>query len=185
MEVEIKTDLYRYTGSSSTKMFFLNIIKNEGFRYTYILRKCQFYKGKKMRKFQYIFWKILLRKYRYKYGYEISDSVKIGEGFYINHLGGIAINPKAKLGNNINITKGVTIGQTNRGHKKGVPVIGNRVWIGANSTVAGNVKIGDNVLIAPNTYVNFDVPNDSVVIGNPAKIIENKKATDGYINNLI
>ncbi|MGR5875630.1 hypothetical protein ACT7DH_28000 [Bacillus pacificus] len=79
MEEKIKTDLYRYTGNSSKKTFFKNLITNEGFRYTYILRKCQFYKGKKIRKFQYIFWKILLRKYRYKYGYEISDAVKIGK----------------------------------------------------------------------------------------------------------
>ncbi|MGR5875631.1 hypothetical protein ACT7DH_28005 [Bacillus pacificus] len=63
--------------------------------------------------------------------------------------------------------------------------MGNKVWIGANSTVVGNVKIGDNVLIAPNTYVNFDVPSDSIVIGSPAKVIENKNATDGYVNNVV
>ncbi|HDR3487807.1 TPA: serine acetyltransferase [Bacillus pacificus] len=138
-----------------------------------------------MRKIQYVFWKMLLRKYRYKYGYEISDAVKIGRGFYINHLGGITINPKAIIGDNVNITKGVTIGQINTGKKKGVPAIGDKVWIGANSTVVGNVKIGDNVLIAPNTYVNFDVPNDSIVIGSPAKIIEKKDATDRYVINVV
>ena len=39
-----------------------------------------------------------------------------------------------------------------------------------NSTVVGNIKIGNNVLIAPNSFVNFDVPDNSVVIGNPAVI---------------
>ena len=67
----------------------------------------------------------------------------------------------------------------------GVPVIGNQVWIGANATIVGKIKIGDNVLIAPNSYVNFDVPDNSVVIGNPAKITSNERATTGYINNVV
>ena len=43
------------------------------------------------------------------------------------------------------------------------------------------MKIGNNVLIAPNSYVNCDVPNDSVVFGNPCIIKYNKNATVGYI----
>ena len=46
----------------------------------------------------------------------------------------------------------------------------------------GNVKIGNNVLIAPNSYVNCDVPSNSIVIGNPCFIKHNDKATEGYIN---
>lgn len=47
------------------------------------------------------------------------------------------------------------------------------------------MTIGDNVLIAPNAYVNFDVPSNSIVIGNPGKIIENRPdATEGYCHNL-
>ena len=42
-----------------------------------------------------------------------------------------------------------------------------------------------NVLIVPNSYVKFDVPSDSIVIGNPAKIIADKNATKDYINNII
>lgn len=42
-------------------------------------------------------------------------------------------------------------------------------------------RIGDDVLIAPNAYVNFDVPSHSVVVGNPGKIISRENATEGYI----
>lgn len=42
--------------------------------------------------------------------------------------------------------------------KKGVPTIGNDVWIGPNAVVVGGITIGDNVLIAANSFVNFDVP---------------------------
>ncbi len=60
--------------------------------------------------------------------------------------------------------------------------MGNKVWIGSNSVIVGNVKIGNNVLIAPNAFVNFDVPNDSICFGNPAKIIKKENATEGYID---
>ena len=56
--------------------------------------------------------------------------------------------------------------------------------MGVNSTIVGNITIGDDVLIAPNSYVNFDVPPHSIVIGNPGKIIHREKATQDYINNL-
>ena len=47
--------------------------------------------------------------------------------------------------------------------------------------IVGNITIGDDVLIAPNAYVNFDVPSHSVVVGNPGKIISRENATEGYI----
>lgn len=78
----------------------------------------------------------------------------------------------------------MTIGQENRGFRKGCPTIGNRVWIGINSTIVGNITIGDDVLIAPNSFVNFDVPPHSIVLGNPGSIIHKENATEGYINNL-
>ena len=55
------------------------------------------------------------------------------------------------------------------------------MWIGTNSIVVGNVHIENDVLIAPNAYLNFDVPDHSIVWGNPGKIIEKSNATDGYI----
>lgn len=48
-----------------------------------------------------------------------------------------------------------------------------------------NISIGDNVLIAPGAFVNFNVPNNSVVLGNPGKIIHNDNATDSYITNIV
>ena len=51
--------------------------------------------------------------------------------------------------------------------RKGTPVIGDEVWIGINSTIVGNVKIGNDVLISPNSFVNCDIPDHSIVFGNP------------------
>lgn len=71
------------------------------------------------------------------------------------------------------------------GGRKGTPIIGNKVWIGVNSTIVGRIKIGNNVLIAPNTYINRDIPDNSIVVGNPCKIIENIETTKDYINNVV
>lgn len=118
-------------------------------------------------------------------GIEISDETEIGPGLYICHAYCITINEKSKLGSNINIHKGVTIGQENRGIRKGAPSIGNRVWIGINSTIVGKITIGDDVMIAPNTFINCDVPSHSIVFGNPCIIKHKENAVEGYINNII
>ena len=109
-------------------------------------------------------------------------NAKIEEGFYLGHPYNITINEESILGKNINIHKGATIGKENRGKKLGAPQIGNNVYIGVNSTVVGKIEIGNDVLIAPNTYVNFNVPSHSIVIGSPGVIIPNEKATEGYVN---
>ena len=64
-------------------------------------------------------------------------------------------------------------------------VIEDDVWIGANAVIVGKINIGSNVLIAPLSYVNIDIPSNSIVMGNPAKIIPRENATEGYIENAI
>ncbi len=120
-----------------------------------------------------------------RYGLEISPEVNIGGGLYLGHAFNITINSKTVIGSNCNIHKGVTIGQENRGIRKGAPTIGDCVWIGVNSTIVGRITIGNDVLIAPNSYVNCDVPSHSIVFGNPCIIKHRENATEGYINNKV
>lgn len=130
-------------------------------------------------------YKILFRYYRNKNLIDMSIDTKIGEGLYIGHPYCITINPKAVIGKNCNIHKGVTIGQENRGVRKGTPVIGDEVWIGINSTIVGNVKIRNDVLISPNSFVNCDIPDHSIVFGNPCIIKHRENATKNYINRKV
>lgn len=150
-------------------------------KFQYYMRKAQLCNFKLLKQI----YKIMFAYYRNKNMCEISDTVSIGAGLYIGHPYGITINPKTTIGQNVNIHKGVTLGRENRGPRKGAPILGNKVWIGVNSTIVGNVHIGDDVLIAPNSFINFNVPSHSIVIGNPGKIIAKEGATDGYINNTI
>ena len=128
-------------------------------------------------------YKVLFVFFRNRRFIEMSVDTKIGDGLYFGHAYAIMINPKTIIGKNCNIHKGVTLGQENRGGRKGTPIIGNEVWIGINSTIVGHVHIGDDVMIAPNTFINCDVPSHSIVFGNPCVIKRKENATLGYINS--
>ena len=116
---------------------------------------------------------------------QIPARTKIGEGFYIGHSGRLIIHPDTVIGKNVNVATGVTIGMENRGERKGTPTIGDDCWIGTNAVIVGNVKIGNDVLIAPLSFVNFDVDDHSIVVGNPARVIPKENATAGYICNRV
>ena len=118
------------------------------------------------------------------YGLEIPYNAQIGKGLYIGHAYNITINPKTIIGDNCNIHRGCLMGQQNRGKHQGAPSIGNRVWVGINACIVGSVTIGDDVLIAPNSFVNCDIPSHSVVFGNPCVIKHRDNATENYINHL-
>lgn len=178
----IQKDFFRESGKwLSTAEIWKKCI-NPNLHFIYILRHCQKHSSSTL---VGKFWRLVLRKHQIKYGFQIYPETQIGAGFYLGHWGAVVINPKTVIGENCNIAQGVTIGQQNRGKNKGVPTIGNKVWIGANAVIVGGITIGDNVLIAPNSYVNFDVPSNSVVVGNPASYSENFNATRDYINNCI
>ncbi|KPE51568.1 serine O-acetyltransferase [Chryseobacterium indologenes] len=178
----IQKDFYRESGQWLSRFQIWKKCINPNLHFIYILRKAQQHRKNSVSR---IFWRLILRHYQIKYGFQIYPETQIGEGFYLGHWGSLVINPKAKIGINCNIAQGVTIGQQNRGKNAGFPIIGNEVWIGANAVIVGGITIGNNVLIAPNSYVNFDVPPHSVVMGNPGVIYPNENATEGYINHKI
>ncbi|MDL1913533.1 MAG: serine acetyltransferase [Bergeyella sp.] len=178
----IQKDFYRESGQWLTGLQILKKCIHPNLRYIFVLRKCQQPYHFRISVF---FWKMLLKHYQVKYGYQIYPDTRIGEGFYLGHWGHVVINPRTRIGKNCNIAPGVVIGQQNRGEKKGVPDIGNDVWIGANAVIVGKIKIGDNVLIAPASYVHMDIPSNSVVSGNPASIFMQDEATEGYINHRV
>lgn len=127
----------------------------------------------------------MLKYYREKYGLEIPPETRIGKGLYLGHAFNITINGDSIIGENCNIHKGVVIGRVNRGERKGCPTLGNMVWVGINAAIVGKITIGDDVLIAPNSYVNVDIPSHSVVFGNPCIIKHREEATKGYINKIV
>jgi len=95
-------------------------------------------------------------------GVHISSKANIGPGFVIHTIYGIFI-PPTTIGKNCSVQTGVVLGYGVRG-------IGNDVLIGAGAKIVGPVNVGNNVLIAPNSLVITNVPDDSTVAGVPARI---------------
>ncbi|CEQ09953.1 serine acetyltransferase [Paraclostridium sordellii] len=176
----IKSDLYRYTGKINNKIFIKNILLNPGFKYSFYMRLCNELTIKKS-KIRKLICRLRLERLMYKFGISIPYQTQIGYGLQIGHFGGIIINNNAVIGNNLNISQGVTIGQVNRGKNKGYPVIGNNVYIGPGAKIIGSVKIGNNVAVGANAVVTKDIPDNAVVVGIPAKIISYDGSV-GYVN---
>jgi serine O-acetyltransferase len=105
-------------------------------------------------------------------GISLPYTCSIGPGFYIGHFGNIIVNGEAIIGSNCNISQGVTIGVSGRGERRGVPTIGNRVYLGANAVVAGRIVVGDDAVVGANSLVISDLPASSTAVGVPATIVE-------------
>ena len=176
----IKQDLYRVIPAPYSFTNLLKGLRSKGFKYMFVIRLLKNSKNG-IKKF---FLRIILRLLTYRYGFQIPFQTEIGGGFYIGHFGTIVISINATIGKNCNIAHNVTIGAA-RGKRAGAPKIGNLVWMGTGSVITGNITIGDNVLIAPNAFVNADIPSNSIAMGNPAQIIKKDNPTEFYINNII
>jgi len=85
------------------------------------------------------------------------------------------------IGKNCNISHQVTLGIANRGTHKGVPIIGDNVYIGPGAKIIGDINIGNNVAIGANCVVTKDVPDNAVVVGVPGKVIS-YEGSMGYVN---
>lgn len=179
----VSADLYRCTKKVTFKLFLKTYLFNAGFKYLFWLRCTNSIKRKKYVNFIFfpISW-LLLRHFMYKYGIGIPYNVKIGIGFKINHFNGIIVNSDCRIGDNVTISHGVTLGKADRGDKQGCPTIGDEVFIGPGAKIFGKISIGNNVAIGANAVVINDVPNNAVVAGIPAKLISMNGA-ERYIKN--
>jgi serine O-acetyltransferase len=98
----------------------------------------------------------------------IGAAAQIGPGLYLGHVGGIWINAGATLGASCNVSQGVVIGAAGG---VGLPVIGDRVWLGPHAVVTGPVRVGNDAVVGANSLVATDVPACGVAVGVPAKVI--------------
>ena len=96
-----------------------------------------------------------------------SQTTKVGKGFYFTHPYGTIINAHS-IGDNFHCIHLTTLGKS----KDKRPIIGNNVQCGANVTILGGITIGNNVIIGAGSVVVKDIPDNVVVVGNPARIIK-------------
>jgi serine O-acetyltransferase len=176
------SDLYRITGSTRRGLLLRYVFWGESYRYNFWMRTCNYTRGHPLLRYAiYPFARLVLGHLNYRMGISIPAGTRIGSGFYIGHFGGIVVSQKAVIGRNCNISQGVTIGRANRGRNKGYPVLGDDIYIGPGAVIAGSVRIGNDVAIGANCVVTMDIPDHSVVVGVPGRIISSEGAA-GYVN---
>ena len=108
-------------------------------------------------------------------------NIEVGENFFANYGCTILDVNKVKIGKNCMLAPNVGIYSATHpikaedrynGVEYGFPItIGDNCWIGAGAIICPNVKIGDNVVVGAGSVVVKDVESNSVVAGNPAKVI--------------
>lgn len=95
-------------------------------------------------------------------GVYIIQNAEIGPGLIIHTWYGVFIGT-TKIGRNLTVGTGVLV-------SNGVLGIGDDVWLGAGCKIMAGVKIGNNVVVMPNSLVLTDVPDNTTIVGVPARI---------------
>ena len=142
----IKSDLFRYAGTTSFKAFIKTYVKEAGFRFSVAFRLVN---AGGLKLFGIILWKL-----RNHQQIQILRKTKIGYGLYIGHGGPVVINPTAVIGDNVYIGPNCCLIEHVR--------IGDNVTIGAGSVVTHDIP--DNATAAGNyaKVLNYNRPGKYV-----------------------
>jgi len=178
----VKSDLCRCT-DISLRFFFIAFLCNPAFRLIFFFRLCKYLKAQGWvgSYLLYSAVRLIFKLGQVRFGISLPIETEVGPGFYIGHYGGIVINGRAIIGKNCNLSQGVTIGQTNRGSREGVPRIGNGVYVGPGAKIIGGISIGNAAAIGANAVVTRDIPENGVAVGIPARVISTE-GSKGYID---
>lgn len=168
----IQEDLKRYN-----LRYFDRFLFNENYyicSYLKTLRRLEYYTNIKKNIFQKVLYYCTYWNYKRKCN---NLRIKIGvntcgPGLYLPHIGLIRVATKAKVGSHCTIGPDVVLGT--KGTFDNVPTIGDNVEIALGAKVIGKVFVGNNAIVAPNSVVIKDVPENAIVSGVPAQIIKVK-----------
>jgi putative colanic acid biosynthesis acetyltransferase WcaB len=105
-------------------------------------------------------------------GIEIPVSARIGKGLKIYHGFGLVVHPATVMGSGCVLRHCTTIGTKDNSNvnKQTAPVIGDNVDVGCNAVIIGPITIGKESIIGAGSVVVHNVPEKSVVCGNPARV---------------
>jgi serine O-acetyltransferase len=108
-------------------------------------------------------------------GIEIHPAATIGKRFFIDHGTGVVIGETAIIGDDVVIYHGVTLGGKDKfSNKKRHPTVGNNVIIGAGAKLIGDITIGDEAKIGPNSVIIKDVDPGKIIVAQASKEISKK-----------
>lgn len=174
----LKADSFRYFGSSGLGQALKGFLISRTFRVIVTMRLCQWACSSNwLVKLALPILQILHRFSCHLAAMDLPWKTEVAAGFAITHGWGLVVSPGAKIGKNVTLFHGVTLGRRDRILENGVrsteyPILEDEVWVGPNAIVVGGVTIGKGSRIAGGAYVSESVPPYSVVSGNPAVVVK-------------
>ena len=173
--IKTKDDLKEYMNQDriqlGIKRAHPRLFTDEIWKYEIVLRKYEYWTNNKkgiLSTLCLLYYKMIWHRKSIQLGISIGPNT-CGKGLSIAHINGIQINNNARIGENLRIQEGVTVGASG-----GIdaPVIGNNVFLASGARIMGKVRVPDNCVIGANAVVVKDVPESSITVGGiPAKKI--------------
>jgi serine O-acetyltransferase len=182
----LRADTWRQFGRFSWPLALRGFILRRNYRAVATLRLCQHAasgKGVLWRAFL-IFARLLHRTACHSAGIDLPWQTRVGGGLALTHGWGLVVNENAVVGRNVTMLHGATLGQRDRlgpdGSRApgGSPTIEDEVWIGPHAIIVGPVTVGRGSRIAGGACVFEDVPPQSIVVGNPGRVVKSGCAPD-------
>ena len=104
------------------------------------------------------------------FGMKVDYVIIIGRRVKLEHFGGMILGARS-IGNDVVIRQNTTFGISSTDDMNAKPIIGDGVDLGAGVVIIGNVTIGENSIVGPNSTVLSDVPPNTIVLGVPAQVV--------------
>jgi serine O-acetyltransferase len=182
-------DIWRLRSKASWGELLYALATQRSFKAIFTLRLCQATaRATSPVRFLLPLCQVLHRLARHHGSMDLPWQTQIGSALSIQHGLGMVINKNVRIGSNVTLYHGVTIGQGDRIDAQGVrstgyPVIEDEVWIGPHAIVVGDITIGRGSRILGGAFVTKSVPPFSLVLGNPSetrRIVEQSDVLNRY-----
>jgi serine O-acetyltransferase len=118
--------------------------------------------------------RLLSHATRFLTGVEIHPAAALGRRVFVDHGMGTIIGETAEVGDDVQMFHGVTLGGDDPEPVKRHPTVEDGVTLGANSTLIGDITVGENATVGAGAVVTEDVPAGGTVAGNPARIVSGR-----------
>jgi serine O-acetyltransferase len=180
----IKADTHRQYGQFSWGNLIKGFITIRTFRPVVTLRLCQVLSASHgLVRLALPIGKLLHRMATHTAAMDLPWRTEIGSGLTLIHGWSLVITKGSRIGNNVTLFHGVTLGRRDRISHEGerlteYPVIEDEVWIGPHAIIVGGITIGRGSRIAGGAFVTDNIPPYSVVSGNPGVIVKSNCVPD-------
>lgn len=182
--ITLKADTFRQYGCFSFGHLLKSVVTRRTFRVIFTMRLCKAvaYSAPLLRLTLPLF-KLLHHLAAHRAAVDLPWQTDIGGGLALAHGWGLVVNAGAKIGKNVTLFHGVTLGRRDRVSRGGsrlteYPTLEDEVWVGPHAIIVGGVTVGRGSRIAGGAFVTENIPPYSVVSGNPAIIIKKGCAPD-------